>query len=133
MPVTEIVVGRPKGSVTPTTVTATIVWFGGQITPSDAAAPLQSGPYPLLELLLLELLLLEPVSPKVVSATTTREPSDATATSAPAPRSAYVSFRISLSSQFSGRKRRHVQSGGAPFPAIVCGGSSCLSCGSTAL
>jgi hypothetical protein len=78
-------------------LSATIVWFGGQITPSDAAAPLQSGPYPLLELLLLELL--EPLLPDSVSATTTREPSEATtATSAPAPRSAYVSFDINLSS-----------------------------------
>src|SRR5258708_35756761 len=100
MPVTVIVVGRPKASVTPTMLSATIVWFGGQMTPSDAAAPLQSGPYPLLELLLLELLL-ELLLPDSVSATTTREPSEAaTATSAPAPRSAYASFDMNLSSSF---------------------------------
>jgi hypothetical protein len=80
------------------------------MTPSDAAAPLQSGPDPPPELLLLELLLellpelllpellLELLLPGNVSATTTREPSDATATSAPAPRSAYTSFDIILSS-----------------------------------
>src|SRR6266404_562415 len=97
MPVTLMVVGRPKASVTPTMLSVTIVWFGGQMTPSDAAAPLQSGPYPLLELLLLELL--EPLLPDRVSATTTREPSEATtATSAPAPRSAYTSLDINLSS-----------------------------------
>jgi len=79
-------------------LSVTIVWFGGQMTPSDAAAPLQSGPYPLLELLLLELLL-ELLLPDSVSATTTREPSEATtATSALAPRSAYTSFDIYLSS-----------------------------------
>jgi hypothetical protein len=103
--VTVMVVGRPKASVTPTMLSATIVWFGGQMTPSDAAAPVQSGPYPLLELLLLELLL-ELLLPDSVSATTTREPSEATATSAPAPRSAYMSFDINLS-DFAGRKRRH--------------------------
>jgi hypothetical protein len=95
--VTMMVVGRPKASVTPTIVSDTIVWFGGHMTPSDAAAPLQSGPDPLPELLLLELLL-ELLLPDSVSATTTREPSDATATSAPAPRSAYTSFDIILSS-----------------------------------
>jgi hypothetical protein len=100
MPVTVMVVGRPKVSVTPTMLSATIVWFGGQMTPSDAAAPLQSGPDPLPELLLLELLLVELLLPDSVSATTTREPSEATATSAPAPRSAYTSFDISLSSRF---------------------------------
>jgi hypothetical protein len=95
-----MVVGRPKASVTPTIVSDTIVWFGGHMTPSDAAAPLQSGPDPLPELLLEPLLelLLELLLPDNVSATTTREPSDATATSAPAPRSAYTSFDIILSS-----------------------------------
>jgi hypothetical protein len=97
MPVTMMVVGRPKASVTPTIVSDTIVWFGGHMTPSEAAAPLQSGPDPLLELLLLELLL-ELLLPDSVSATTTREPSEATATSALAPRSAYTSFDIILSS-----------------------------------
>ena len=57
----------------------------------------------LLELLLLELLLLELLLELLlldsVSATTTREPSEAaTATSALAPRSAYASFDINLSS-----------------------------------
>jgi hypothetical protein len=72
------------------------------MTPSDAAAPLQSGPDPLLELLLLELLLLELLllelllPPDVVSATTTPGPSDATAASAPAPRSAYTSLDITF-------------------------------------
>jgi hypothetical protein len=102
-------------------LSVTIAWFGGQMTPSDAAAPLQSGPYPLLELLLLELLLpellLELLLPDSVSATTTREPSEATATSAPAPRSAYMSFDINLSSRFCrpqatarfNSKRRHLR------------------------
>ena len=67
------------------------------MTPSDAAAPLQSGPYPLLELLVPLELLLDPLVPDIVSATTSREPSDATATNAPAPRSAYTSFDIDLS------------------------------------
>jgi len=70
------------------------------MTPLDAAAPLQSGPYPLLELLLELLLLellLESALPDTVSATTTLEPSDAMATSALAPRTAYTSFDIDLS------------------------------------
>jgi hypothetical protein len=78
------------------------------MTPSDAAAPQQFGPDPLLEQLLLELLLellplqllLELVLPESVSATTNREASEATATSAPAPRSAYMSFDINVSSRF---------------------------------
>jgi hypothetical protein len=85
-------------------VSATIVWLGGQMTPVDAAAPVQSRPYPLLELLPLELLLpevlLELVLPDIVSATTTREPSEARATSALAPRTAYTSFDIDLSLRF---------------------------------
>src|SRR5882762_11006264 len=110
-----MVVARPKASVTPTMLSVTIVWLGGQMTPSDAAAPVQSGPYPLLELLLLELLL-ELLLPDSVSATTTREPSEATtATSALAPRSAYTSFDINVSSRFCrpqatarfNSKRRH--------------------------
>src|SRR5689334_2254590 len=96
MPVTVTVVARPLASVTPTMVSATIVWFGGQMTPAEAAAPLQSGPYPLLELLLLELLLELSLLDRV-SATTTLEPSDAIATSALVPRSAYTSFDIDLS------------------------------------
>jgi len=68
------------------------------MTPSPAAAPLQSGPDPLLELVLELLLevLLELLLSDSVSATTNREPSEATATSAPAPRSAYMSFDIYL-------------------------------------
>jgi hypothetical protein len=108
-------------------VSATIVWFGGQITPSDAAAPLQSGPDPLLELLellLLLLLLLElpPLELSVldmVSATTTREPSDATATSALALRSAYTSFDINLSSRVCrATSDGAFQFEAAPFAAI---------------
>src|ERR1700732_3197002 len=109
MPVTMMVVGRPKASVTPTIVSDTIVWFGGQMTPSDAAAPLQSGPDPLLELPL----------PDRVSATTTRELSEATATSAPAPRSAYTSFDIDLSSRFRRpQETARFQFEAAPFAAI---------------
>jgi hypothetical protein len=97
-------------------LSVTIVWFGGQMTPRDAAAPLQSGPDPLLEPLLLELLL-ELLLSDSVSATTTRELSEATATSAPAPRSAYTSFDINLSSRVCrlratarfNSKRRHLQ------------------------
>src|SRR6266853_46329 len=118
MPVTAMVVGRPKASVTPTMVSATIVWSGGQMTPSPAAAPLQSGPDPLLELLLE--LLLEVLLPVSVSATTNREPREATATSAPVPRSAYMSFDINLSSRFCrpqadarlNLKRRHFRRSG---------------------
>jgi hypothetical protein len=116
-------------------VSATIVWFGGQITPSDAAAPLQSGPDPLLELLellLLELPLLELSVLDMVSATTTREPSDATATSALAPRSAYTSFDINLSSRFCRAAGDGAfQFEAAPFVAIRLCGSSCPTGGST--
>jgi hypothetical protein len=98
-------------------VSATIVWFGGQMTPSDAAAPLQSGPYPLLELLLPLELLLEPLVPDIVSATTTREPSEATATNAPAPRSAYTSFDIDLSSGIL----RPQATAGSFRSAAICG------------
>jgi hypothetical protein len=115
-------------------VSVTIVWFGGQMTPSEAAAPLQSGPDPLLELLLLllelpllELLLelpllelpLELLLPDSVSATTTRESSVATATSAPAPTSAYMSFDINLSSTIAPAASDGMfQFEAAPFPAI---------------
>ncbi|HWW80070.1 MAG TPA: hypothetical protein VNY82_10775 [Steroidobacteraceae bacterium] len=103
-------------------LSVTIVWFGGQMTPSDAAAPLQSGPDPLLELPLLELpleLLLELLLPDRVSATTTRELSEATATSAPAPRSAYTSFDIDLSSRFRRpQETARFQFEAAPFAAI---------------
>jgi hypothetical protein len=120
-------------------VSATIVWFGGQMTPAEAAAPVQSGPYPLLELLvellLLELLLLELLLelslPDRVSATTTLGPSAATATSALAPRSAYTSFDIDLSFRClltadrqlaSISKRRH-------FPRSATSGSRCPTSG----
>src|SRR6266853_1458478 len=115
MPVTAMV--RKPAYLTPTMVSGTIVWSGGQMT-CDAFAPLQPGPDPLLELLLelpLELLL-----PDSVSATTNRESSEATATSAPAPRSAYMSFDINLSSRFCrpqadarlNLKRRHFRRSG---------------------
>jgi len=104
-------------------VSATIVWFGGQMTPAEAAAPVQSGPYPLLELLLLELLLLELLLELSlldrVSATTTLGPSAATATSALAPRSAYTSFDIDLSFLFADRgPAAHFNFEAAPFPTI---------------
>ena len=121
---------RTPAYLTPTMVTGTILWSGGQRAAREAFAPLQSGPDPLLELLLLELLLLllellllelplELLLPDSVSATTNRESSEATAVSAPAPRSAYMSFDIILSSRFCrpqadarlNLKRR-------PFPAI---------------
>ena len=91
------------------------------MTPSPAAAPLQSGPDPLLELVLELLLevLLELLLSDSVSATTNREPSEATATSAPAPRRAYMSFDINLSSRFCrppGDARLNFEP--TPFPAI---------------
>src|ERR1700756_1021046 len=107
MPMILMVVGRWEGSITPKMVSFTILWSGGQMTRTDAAAPPHMSP-PLellvlellvLELLLLELLVPEPLLLNSVPASMTREPSDATAASVPAPSSAYASFDIGFPSR----------------------------------